>query len=106
MSVWRKEFHTKIVEVGTPPEYVYNADQIGVYYQQLSNCVYVDEADKTYYAGVKWIKDKTFIKVGGKFQFLYLGNRKSKMIQTDGWHKSTRLVQKPSKCLVWSKITL
>ena len=31
---------------------VYNADQTGLYYQKLSNCMYVDAKEKTAYAGV------------------------------------------------------
>ena len=46
MSEWHKYFHAKISELDTPPECVYNADQTGRYYQNIPNCVYVDEANE------------------------------------------------------------
>ena len=45
----------------TPPEYVCNADQTGIYCQKLSNHVYVYEANKKGYSGVKQMKDNTRI---------------------------------------------
>ena len=55
MSAWHKHFHAKIVEVETSPELFYNADQAGLYYQNLPNCVYIDEINKKDYAGLKKI---------------------------------------------------
>ena len=84
MSVWRKEFHTKIVEVGTPPEYVYNAYQTGLYYQKTPNRVYVDEANKNDYSGENKMKDKTHITLmvgtstsGGEVPLAVVGKPKS-----------------------------
>ena len=83
MSVWRKEFHTKIVEVGTPPEYVYNAYQTGLYYQKTPNRVYVDEANKKNYDCVNQMRDKTRITLmvgtsvsGGELPLAVVGNQK------------------------------
>ena len=53
MLEWRKDFHSKIAEVDTYPEWAYNEYQTGLYYQKLLNHVYVDEANKRDYAGVK-----------------------------------------------------
>ena len=53
MSEWSNDFHANIAEVYTPTECVYNIDQTGLYYQKLLNHVYVDEANKRDYAGVK-----------------------------------------------------
>ena len=61
MSPWRKYFYARIVEVDTPPEFVYNACQNGLYYQNLPNRVYINEANKKGYYGVKLIKYKTRI---------------------------------------------
>ena len=61
MSAWRKDFHANIAEVDTIPECVWNADQTGLYYQNLPNSVYVDEANKKDYAGVKQMKYNTRI---------------------------------------------
>ena len=59
MSAWRKYFHANIAEVYTPPEFVYNADQTGLYYQKLPNRMCVDESNQKDYAGVKQMKYKT-----------------------------------------------
>ena len=61
MSAWVKIFFAKIAELDTPPEFIYNADQNVLYYQNLPNHVYVDESNKKYYSGVKQMKDKTRI---------------------------------------------
>ena len=63
MSLRRKDFHANIVELDTPLECVYNADQTGLYYQKLQNRVYVDEANKKDYSGVKQIKEKNRITI-------------------------------------------
>ena len=52
-SEWRKYFYANISEADTPWECIYNAYQTGLYYQKLLNHVYVDEANKRDYAGVK-----------------------------------------------------
>ena len=83
ISAWCKDFHDKIAEMDTPPECVYNANQTDLYYQNLPNLVYIDEANKKNYAGVKQMKDKTRITLmvgtsagGKKNHLLQLGNQK------------------------------
>ena len=84
MSAWHKHFHAKIVEMETSPELFYNADQTGLYYQNLPNCVYIDEINKKDYAGLKKGLYKNYIILmvgtsysGGKGHFLLLGNQKN-----------------------------
>ena len=83
MEEWRKGFHAIIAEVYTPTECVYNSNQTGLYYQKLPNLVYIYEATKKDYYGVKQMIDKTRITlmvetpaIGKNSQLLYLGNRK------------------------------
>ena len=61
MPAWH--FYANISEVDTPPEWIYNADQTGLYYQNFPNHVYVDEANKKDYYGLKQMKDKTRIRL-------------------------------------------
>ena len=60
MAKWkREEFHSVINKHGIPAERIYNADQTGLYYQKLPNRLYVEQARKKEYAGVKQMKDKS-----------------------------------------------
>ena len=59
MSEWRTKFWALIEEHNIEPCCVYNADQTGLYYQKLPNRMYVDANQKSSYAGVKQMKDKT-----------------------------------------------
>ena len=70
--------------MNTPLEWVYNTDQTGLYYQNLPNCVYGDEANKNYYAGVKQMKDTARIALmvgtsssGGKVPLAVVGKPKN-----------------------------
>ena len=108
MSAWHKNFRAKIAEKYTPPECVYNADQTGIYYNKLPNCVYGDEANKKDCAGVKQMKDKTLIAlmvgtsaIGEKVPPDVVGEPKNPgcfklMYGASPPHP----YQKPSKCLV------
>ena len=41
MSKWYGKFSTTLKEIGVGPGCVYNADQTGLYYIKLPNCLYV-----------------------------------------------------------------
>ena len=101
MSSWCKDFHAKIVEADTPPEWIYNTDQIGLYFQNLTNRLFVDEANKKDYNGVKQIKDKTriAIMVGTSarrkiYTCCSWETKKSRISQTDACRKGTPSIKK------------
>ena len=63
MAKFRAKLDSKIKELGIGPECLYNADQTGLFYQKLPNWLYVSKDEKSKFAGVTQIKDKTRITV-------------------------------------------
>ena len=63
MGTWLVNFHALIEYKNIPPECVYNANQTGLYYQNLRDNLYVDMEQKKLYHGFKKMKDKTHITV-------------------------------------------
>ena len=55
------KFHFLVNKYKLDPSCVYNADQMGLYFQKLPNHMYVDAKKKKSYASVKQMKDKTRI---------------------------------------------
>jgi hypothetical protein len=58
MSAWRGKFWKKLRDRNIPPEWVYNGDQSGLFFNKMPNKMYIDKNCQKSTKGVKAMKSK------------------------------------------------